>query len=311
MTAIAVAAAILAGCFLAITGLLQQRAASTRPEDESLSPRLLLSLARNRVWLLGLAAGFASYGFQAIALAFGALALVQPIFLSELLFAVPISVRLHGMKLHAREWCGVLAVFCGLGIGIVSADPRGGHPLPPLAQWGIVIGSVAVVVAVALAVSRRIEGPARASAFAAAGACVMALQSSLLKSTVALFKQDVVSVFTHWQGYALIPVTVAGILLIQTAYQAGPLAASMPVMDAVIPCVAIAIGVTLFREQIDTGALRLAGTVVGLVSFLTGIVLLDTSPVVQRLQREEDDEGEGTGAGADVGQLRRDIGAAT
>lgn len=302
-TLLAIVAAVLAGSCLALTGLLQQRAASSRPQGEALSPRLLLHLARNRVWLLGLGVGFLAYAFQAVALAFGALALVQPIFLSELIFAVPISVRLHDMSLHAREWGGVAAVIAGLALGIAAAAPQKGKALPPFADWMVALGLVVVVAGAAVLVGRLVKGPVRASLYAAAGACVLAFQSALFNVVVALFRRDVVSIFTHWQGYALIPVTVVGVLLVQSAYQAGPLAASMPVMDAVLPCVAIALGVGLFGETISSGALNLAGAAAGLVLFFTGILLLDTSPVVHRLQRREDEQ---EGEEVELGTLREE-----
>ncbi len=75
--------------------------------------------------------------------------------------------------------------------------------------------------------------------------------------------------------------------LVQNAYQAGPLAASMPVMDAVLPMVSIGLGVGLFGEHVRTTAWGLAGAAAGIVALVVGIVLLDTSPIVRRQQRQE------------------------
>ena len=286
--AIAIVSAVLAGGFLAITGVLQQWAASGRPPRESLSPRLLISLARNRTWLLGLGSGVISYGFQALALAFGPLSLVQPVFASELLFAAPISVRLHQTRMHAREWTGVICVPAGLALGIVMAAPQRGNPLPALTSWGIAIGVVALGAGATVLAGRHLGGPVRASAYAFAGAAVMALQSALLDATVALISRGAVPLFTSWQPYSLIPVTGLGVLLVESAYQAGPLVASMPVMDAAEPSIAIALGVALFDEHVDTSPGHLAGTAAGLALFLTGIILLDTSPVMHRLQRQQE-----------------------
>lgn len=287
-TPIAVAAAVAAGGMLASTGVLQQRAASRRPSEESLSFRLLASLARDRTWLLGLGTGFASYGFQALALAFGPLALVQPIFLCELIFAVPYSVRKHKLRLRAREWAGLLAVPVGLAIGIVAAHPRGGKVLVPLGSWGAAMAGVAVVALLSVGIGRRVGGAVRSSLYACAGGTVMALQSAFLAATVSLMEHRGTGVFLAWQPYLLIVATAFGVLLVESAYQAGPLAASMPVIDAVEPSVAIAIGVTLFSERINLTPLDLAGTAVGLVAFFAGVVLLDTSPVVHALQGRQE-----------------------
>ena len=124
---ISVIAAVIAGGCFAAGGVLQQRVASARPDDESLSLSLLADLARRPLWLAGIGMAVLSYGFQALALAYGPLALVQPLIVTELIFAIPISVRLHGMRLHRREWAGALAVAGGLALAIVAAHPRGGQ----------------------------------------------------------------------------------------------------------------------------------------------------------------------------------------
>lgn len=286
--AVAIGAAIVAGGFLAATGVLQQRAASKQPSEESLSFRLLLALARDRTWLLGLATGFLSYGFQALALAFGPLALVQPLFLTELLFAVPYSIRYNHLRMGKREWAGVLSVPAGLAIGIYSSQPTPGSALQPVSAWIGAMAFVAGVSAIGVAVGRRVRGAPRSSFYALSGGAVMALQSAFLAATVALMQHKGFGVFIAWEPYMLVVSTALGILLIESAYQAGPLAASMPAIDSVEPSVAIAIGVTLFNEHVNTGRLPLAGTTAGLVLFFTGIVLLDTSPVVHRLQRQQE-----------------------
>jgi drug/metabolite transporter (DMT)-like permease len=280
-------AAIAAGMALAATGVLQQRAASSRPSDERFSLRMLATLAHNKIWLAGLGAAVLSYGFQAVALAFGPLALVQPLVVSELLFAVPISAKLRGIQLGRREWTAVFTVVVGLGIGIASAHPRKADPLVPISLWAYALGGIAVLVVLAVLIGRRLRGPAKASLFALAGASVMALQSALYKATIVALRQDKLGVFLHWQAYALIIASFLGLYLVQNAYQAGPLAASMPVMDAVLPTVAIALGVGLFGEPINTSWWGLTGASAGLMLLIIGIVALDTSGAVRRQQQIE------------------------
>jgi hypothetical protein len=91
-------AAVLGGLSIASSAVLQQRAAS-RAQRGALLRRLIVQLLHNRGWLLGLGLSILSYGFQALALACGPLTLVQPLAVSELLFAVPVSVRLRGLRL--------------------------------------------------------------------------------------------------------------------------------------------------------------------------------------------------------------------
>jgi drug/metabolite transporter (DMT)-like permease len=292
---ISAVAAVLAGLFLAACGVLQQRAASRRSASERMSLRLVHSLVTDRTWLAGIASAGLSYGFQAVALAFGPLVLVQPLVVSELLFAVPVSVRIRGLRLRPRDWGAVAAVVAGLAVGIVAADPQQGHPVQPITSWAPALAAIVAVTLLCLLVARVVDGPQMASAYALAGACTMGLQSALYAATIALLKQEQLALFGHWEPYALIVASLVGAFLIQNAFQSGPLAASTPVIDATLPLVAIGLGVGLFGEAIRTSLLGLGGAAVGLLLVIGGIVGLDTSPVVrkeQRLQEREQKEQE-------------------
>ncbi|HJT04014.1 MAG TPA: DMT family transporter [Pseudonocardiaceae bacterium] len=286
-TLISASAALVAGMCLAATGLLQQGVASKESSDKQFSLRLIADLVRNRTWLAGIGAAVASYVFQAVALATGPLSLVQPLVVSELLFAIPISARRHQAKLGWREWAGLLTVTAGLVVGIVAANPHRGHPLRPFSSWIWALVAVAVIAVGGVLIGKAVSGPARASLFALSGATVMALQSALYATTIAELRHDIGHTFATWQPYALIVASFTGLFLVQNAYQAGPLAASMPVMDAVLPMVSIGLGVGLFGEHIRTTWFGLAGAAAGFVALVIGIVMLDTSPVVRRQQRLE------------------------
>ncbi|MEW2630835.1 DMT family transporter [Streptomyces sp. NPDC048389] len=284
---VAVLAALAAGACFAVAGVLQQRAAVRLPDHDALSFRLLRALARRRMWRAGIALAVAAYGFQALALAFGPLSLVQPLIISELLFAIPLSARLRRRALGAREWTGTLAVTAGLSTALASARPHGGDPVVPLSSWLITLASVGALVALTLAVCTRVTGPARASLLGLAGGLVMGAQSVLLDATVDTLAHDVLSVFSAWQTYLLVGASVAGLLLIQSAFQAGPLAASMPVIDATEPLVAVTVGVAVFGETLRTGWLPTSLSALGVALLVCGIVLLDTSPLLKRLEFPE------------------------
>jgi drug/metabolite transporter (DMT)-like permease len=281
---VAVLAALAAGACFAVAGVLQQRAAVRLPDHDALSFRLLRTLVRRPMWRAGIALAFAAYGFQALALAFGPLSLVQPLIISELLFAIPLSARLRRRPLGAREWTGTLAVTAGLATALAAARPHGGDPAVPLGSWLITLASVGALVALTLALCTRVTGPARASLLGLAGGLVMGIQSMLLAATVDTVAHDVVALFAAWQTYLLVGASIAGLLLIQSAFQAGPLAASMPVIDATEPLVAVTVGVAVFGETLRTGWLPTSLSALGVAALVCGIVLLDTSPLLKRLE---------------------------
>lgn len=301
---IVILAALAAGICFAAGGVLQQKEASRRPEDESLSPQLVLGLLRQPAWLAGIGVAALSYGFKSLALAFGALSVVQPLTATEIIFAIPVSVRRHGKRLHIREWLAAAAVAGGLAIGILSASPQAGDPLPPPLHWVEALGTLVLISGGALLLGRRLSGSVRASLLALAGSALLAAQGALLAATVALFKQGLLTALTSWQPYGMAIASISGLTLVQSAYQAGPLAASMPVIDAMNPIFAIGIGIVVFGETVQTGALHLLGTGVGLVLLFGGIILLDTSPLVRRVQRQEKREREDEARQAGDGQAQ-------
>lgn len=282
---IAIPAALAAGACFALAGVFQQYEAAGRPSSESLSLRLLVALARRRLWLFGMFLALVSYGFQSVALAYGPLSLVQPLIISELVFAIPLSARMRRVRLGRREWIGAAAVALGLIAAIAAADPRRGSTTIPTDDWLMALGAATVISLVALAVSRRTRGSVRASFIALAAGIIMGTQSALLDATVTKFEQGAHAVFTAWQTYLLVFASIVGLLLIQSAYQAGPLSASAPVIDATEPAVAVVIGVVLFGETIRTGLVPSTVTVAGLLVLLAGIVLLDTSPVMAAVHK--------------------------
>ncbi|HEX5346375.1 MAG TPA: hypothetical protein VFW64_04630 [Pseudonocardiaceae bacterium] len=177
MIIIAVLAALAAGACFAVGGVLQQREASTRPADEAQSLRLLADLAHRPAWLAGIGATAGSFLFKAVALAFGPLTVVQPLIASELVFAIPVSVRRHGFRLHLREWSGI-----GGDRRVDGGDRRGraagGQPAALAGGLWEALGALAVLTAGALLAARRVRGAARASLYALAAVATLAAKSS-------------------------------------------------------------------------------------------------------------------------------------
>lgn len=287
MIIIAVVFALAAGACFAVGGVRQQREASRRPESESLSPRLLWNLARQPAWLAGMGATAGAFLFKSVALAFGPLAVVQPLIASELVFAIPASVRREGLRLGLREWAGIGAITAGLTVGIVAAQPNPNEVLPSLAAWGAALSALTVFAVVALLVGRRIEGAARTPLYALAAVAGLAAQSALLTATVTLFRMGPLTALTSWEPYATGLVSILALTLVQSAYQAGPLAKSMPVMDSANPVVGIVVGLALFHETIATDGWHLPAALLGVGLLIAGVLVIDTSPLVLRVGRSE------------------------
>jgi hypothetical protein len=89
----------------------------------------------------------------------------------------------------------------------------------------------------------------------------------------------VTAVFGHWQPWALLALGAAGLLLSASAYQAGALRASLPIMDTVEPVSAVVIGTVVFGERLSSSPAGLALQLCAAGAAVTGIVMLGRSPL--------------------------------
>ena len=78
----------------------------------------------------------------------------------------------------------------------------------------------------------------------------------------------------HWQPWVLLALGLAGLLLSANAFQAGALAASLPVMDTVEPVCGVLLGTLLFGERLATSPAGIAVQLAGAVSAIAGITVL-------------------------------------
>jgi drug/metabolite transporter (DMT)-like permease len=284
---LSVIAAIAAGCTFAVGSVLQQSAAREAPSEDSLSLRLLVGLAQRPRWLLGITGDFFSFGLQALALAFGPLALVQPLAVTGLLFAIPLAVRVRGRRLGWREWTGTVAVGAGLAAFLVGASPSDGVPSTTWVRWVLILIAVGGLMVLGVLVGGIVRGPARASAYGLAAGAAFGLLAALTKASTHLLSEGAGTFFTSWQPYAMALVALLGAVVQQSAFQAGPLPASVPVMDAMEPAVAVCIGVFAFNESVDTSVPALIFEALGIALLLWGIVSLDRSPIVLEIQARD------------------------
>jgi hypothetical protein len=84
----------------------------------------------------------------------------------------------------------------------------------------------------------------------------------------------------HWQTYAVAVAGASGLILMQHALHAGPIAASQSAGLIVVPIASIVIGVGLFGDRLHTAGARLALSVLGLVTMCAGLFVLAHSPLI-------------------------------
>src|SRR5436309_284373 len=176
-------------------------AASTAPAARTLHLSLFSYLIKRKVWLVGIGMVLVASVCQAIALATGPVALVQPIFIIELPFTLLVASRLARRKLPQQTWWAVGLVTVALGIGLAAAAPSGGGTSASLRVWAAALIVTGCFEAVVITIGVRTRGNARGAAFGLAAACGYALTATLLKSAVAALDQSVAAFFSSWELY--------------------------------------------------------------------------------------------------------------
>ena len=230
--------------------LMTQHAASSGMSNKHRGWELVTFLIREPLWLLGWAAAAAGFAFQAVALHSGQLSVVQPLLVTELVFALVLRRFWVHQHIAKMAWTGALVTCAALVVFLTAAEPYGGHPQPDAADWAFALAVFGGAVAVLTIVARWGSPVRRTALYATATSITWALMAAFLKATTnVLAASGPVDMLAHWPIYALIASGVLGSVLQQAALQVGPLSVSQPLIVVVDPAVAIVLSVWIFDER--------------------------------------------------------------
>jgi drug/metabolite transporter (DMT)-like permease len=217
--------------------------------------RLLAELVRRPAWVLGMAGVTGAALFQSLALVNGPLALVQPLFILELPFALLVAGPIMHRRMPGYGWWGVAAVVAGLAVLLVAAAPYGARDQASLSRWIPALVLCLGAIAAAVLLAGQGHSPARRAALLAAGSAIAnALTAAMLKSATGTFADHGFPAFLRsWQTYGFALAGIGAVLLLENALQAGPLAAAQPALTIGDAVVSLTLGITLFGERVRTG----------------------------------------------------------
>ncbi|MFF2508520.1 DMT family transporter [Streptomyces sp. NPDC058067] len=296
MSVLVLVLAVSAAFCLGIGFVLQQNAAQHAPLGDFLSPRLLLDLMRVPRWLFGIGFMVCGMVLGAIALSNGEISLVEPLLATNLLFALALSRHQTRQPLGRQGWSGLALLAGGVTAFIVAGQPQSGAAISdPLRRWliiGLMVGGALLLTAYAKK-SRLGSAPIL---LAVAAGLLYGVQDSLTRMSGQRFSAGGWSeLFTGWQPYGVVVLGVAGLILVQSAFEMAPLRMSLPALTAAQPLAGIACGVGFMGDQLHTDAGALAWQVTGLAAIVAGIVLLGMHPAMPTTGPREGDR-----AGAEV-----------
>jgi drug/metabolite transporter (DMT)-like permease len=286
-------ATTLIGALLIGTGfVLQQSAAEQEPDSRFLRVRLLADLLRNPRWLAGIACMVCGQILAAWSIGHLELSVVEPLLTTNLIFALVLAVPLSRHPVTFTEVLGAI-VLCG-GVALLSAT-RSAQPIGlsfgSFSNWPTAAG-IAVVAGICVHAGLRRQGPVRAGLTGAGAGLIFGIQDALTRQTLEVLQGSSFTVlFTSWSAYALVGAGALGIWLMQSAFNAGPLQYSLPLISACEPLAGILLGVVVFGDRIQVSPGALATEAGGLAALVAGVILVGRSPTLSglsHLRRLED-----------------------
>jgi hypothetical protein len=279
---IAAIAAVASALMLGISSVADQRSTKRVESRRALSPRILLDLVRQPLWVTALGANLVGFALQVVALSFGSVALVEPILVCNLIFAVLIlwflrrrsgGHPLGGARKTVILFAGIAASTVGVAGLLVIGRPSGGSThvtfstLPPLAVGLVVVVGGCLIVA---ARNRNL----RPLALALACGVSYGVAAFVVKLLTSEFGGGLSEVFGNWPIYVFAVVGPAGFVLNQDAFQQGRfLAPVQAIITSADPVISVALGIAWLSVRLRSGPLDICGEVGSILLMITGIVI--------------------------------------
>jgi len=280
----AVLLALTSALTLGASAVIEQQGTKLVTRRKALSPQLFVDLFHQPLWLAGIATNVAGFALQVAALRFGELALVEPLLVCDLIFAVLISAALR------HSWDPVMiggVVACAAGVAgfLAIARPSGGSTAVSFSAVLPLAIVLAAVLAACLALARA-HPNARALALALACGIFYGVAAFLVKLVTAEVGSGLTGLLGSWPIYALAIVGPVGFLLNQNAFQQGILIAPvLAVITVCDPIVSIGLARIFLDEKLATSPAGIAGEIMSLVVMTVGIVVIaHHAPIAVRQQ---------------------------
>lgn len=195
-------------------------------------------------------ADLGGFGLHAYALSTGELAVVQPLLVTGLMFALALGARLEGRRVTRVQLGWSTLVVASLAGFLVLARPTGGGTRPELGPAAAAAAGSLALVAGSLVLASRSRPARRSALLGLVTGLLFGLTAALIKAVGGQVGSGVIAIISGWPLYALLVIGPAGFIVNQLAFQAGPLAASLPAITAVDPLVSIVRGLLLFDERL-------------------------------------------------------------
>ncbi len=289
-----IAVTVIAAMLLGVGFVLQQHAASKLP-TQYLHLRLIAELLHQRIFVAGVVIMVIGQGLSAWGLGHLSLTVSEPLLATNLIFALLLAAPISGEIPRRTELAGAVLLCAGVGVLSASRSVRAlSESFGSFSHWpaaGIIAG-----VAAALVVAGR-NGPAslRATLTGAGSGLLLGISDALTRRSVEIIDgHGLATLLTTWPGYAVIGTAAIGLWLVESAFAAGPLHASLPAITGAEPLAGMTLGVLVFGDIVHVTPWLLALQAAGLAAMVGGVILVARAPVFRKLHLRPTAAAEGT-----------------
>ena len=251
MNGLAAVLAIVAALSFALAATLWQRASMASGLEPG-QGKAFLRLLTNWVWLLGLVAQILGVLLQAAALDRGRVAIIQPLLVTTIIWALPLGYFLTSQAVTRRHGLGAAIVVVGLAVFASVGDPAGGVDDAPTADW---ISAYLVIAAVCVGImlfGRRGGLGAKAAIYGTVAGILYGVSAVLMKPVVERLHADgFEQVLANWQLWVMAVTGIGGFYLQQISLAVGRLATSVATTSVANPVVSVLLGALVLQERLD------------------------------------------------------------
>jgi drug/metabolite transporter (DMT)-like permease len=271
------ALALLAAAFFALAATLWQRASLNLSEISFRHPATFLALVIQWVWLLGLAAQGVGVVLQGAALDRGRLAIVQPLLVTSVIFAMPLGYFLTHQKITGRQVIGATVTVLGLAVFAIVGDPAGGVDNAPGGEWLVALVVIGAICALLLVVGSRGDTTVKAATYGVVAGMLFGVSATLMKPVVEAMHTDGWGVLAGWQLWALAATGIVGFLIQQVSLATGRLVTSVAAVSAANPVVSVTLGALLLEERLARPSWHVVVAIAALAVALVGVFVITSS----------------------------------
>ena len=218
-----------------------------------------------------------------LALDRGRVAIIQPLLVTSIVWALPLGYFLTGQTVTRRHIAGAAIIVVGLAIFASVGDPAGGVDNAPTSDWISALLVVAAICVALMALSGRGGAGTKAAVFGTTAGILYGVSATLMKPVVEEWHANGLGdVLADWQLWVMAVAGIVGFYLQQVSLASGRLVTSVATVSVTNPVVSVILGTVVLQERLDdTPEWHAVAAVGALAAALLGAIIITSASATE------------------------------